>query len=177
MKIQFKIIPILLLLLFNISILAQNENEETRLFIRVYNMEGEKINKGYFKFINDNMLGIKRNNKLVQVNINDIGYIKTKRSGGHNVLLGSMSGLAAGMIIGAATSDQETKTRDGGFLFGTYEYKTGTSPGTGAAIGGLIGLAGGGLVGAVGTSFRESNTYTINGDINNLRAFSASLSK
>lgn len=176
MKTILKLISLACLTLISLGANAQNESKTTKNFIRVYNMGGKKINKGHFKFFNDSLLGIRCNKKLVLINVNEIGSIKTNRSVGQNVLVGSAVGLGTGILIGAASSDQETKTRDGGFLFGTYEYKTGHSPGTAAAVGGTIGLAGGGLAGLVGSLLKKSNTYMIDGKIENLKEFATDIS-
>lgn len=49
----------LIVLVFSLNMLAQKEKGETRVFIRVFNLEGKKINKGRFQFINDSLLGLR----------------------------------------------------------------------------------------------------------------------
>ena len=146
LKKQIKATVVLFILAISLNMVAQKGTENKGMFLRIYNMEGKKINKGHFRFINDSILGIWRYKKLVQLHVRDIGKIKTKRSAGNNVLVGSLIGGTTLAIVGAATSEQKTETGYFPYL-GTYEYTTGNSPGDGAAIGGFTGILGGSLVG------------------------------
>jgi hypothetical protein len=152
-------------ILFSISVHSQNESNKLGLFVRVYNLKSKKVEKGRVLYIKDSVLGIKNTKTIKEVSFVDIGKIKTKRSTGHNVLVGSLLGGALGTIIGAATSKEETKTGDGGWLFGEYEYTTGYSTGTGAAIGAGTGITAGAIAGLGISAFKNSKTYLIDGDM------------
>ena len=54
-------------------------------------------------------------------------------------------------------------------LIGEYTYTIGTSPGTGAVIGGGVGIAGGALIGLGTSLFKKSKTYLINSDHEKLK--------
>ncbi len=158
---QIKVIALLSVLIFSLNMTAQDETENSGMFIRVYNMDGKKISKGNFTFINDSVLGIKRDNKLVQIQITDIGSIKTKRSAGHNVLLGSAIGGGSMAILGAASADPDS------FL--------GWSAGEGIAAGIILGAPVGAAIGGITVLFKNPNTYVIEGDIVKLKLFADSI--
>ena len=167
---NFKLILLCLTLLFCIKIHAQKEAKRHDPFVRVYSIEGEKIAKGRITFINDSVLGLKNEDKLIESTIADIGYIKSKRSGGHNVLVSSLVGGALLVNIGGVTSEEKTKTRKVPII-GEYEYTTGSSPSTGAAVGVAIGLAGGAAIGGITSAFKNSETYIIDGDMRKWKLF------
>ena len=158
---QINILTVLSVLIFSLNMTAQNETEKSGMFIRVYNMDGKKINSGKFLFTNDSVLGIKRGNKLDQIQITSIGSIKTKRSAGHNVLVGSAIGGGFVAILGAASSDPDS------FL--------GWSAGEGIAAGFILGAPVGAAIGGITTFFKSPNTYIIEGDIVKMKLFADSI--
>lgn len=164
-------------LIFSINLYAQKETNSKKVYLRVYNLEGKKISKGHIVFLNDSILGLNKSGKQELIKIGDIGKLKTKRSAGHNVLVGSFVGAGLLALIGGATSEEKTKTGDGGWFFGEYEYTTGTSPGTGAAIGGAIGLIGGAAIGGVASAFKNSKTFIVDGDILKWKTFKEMIEK
>jgi len=164
-KKQIHTVLISLFVMLSLNLFAQKNTNPKKVFLRVYNLEGKKTGKGNIIFINDSILGLNKNGTQEKISSNNIGSIKTKRSGGHHILVGSLVGGGLLAIIGGTTSKEETKTGDGGWLFGEYEYTTGISPGTGAAIGGISGLIAGAAVGSITGAFKNSETYIIDGDI------------
>ena len=90
----FKItVMALTIFLLGTGLYSQSNSSKSNVFIRVYNLEGKKISKGHITFTNDSILELRKNGKIEQVNVKEIGKIKTKRSGGHNVLVGALSVL------------------------------------------------------------------------------------
>lgn len=77
------------------------------LFVRVYNLDGKKIDKGLVVIVGDTVLGLKRNGNYIKINVREIGTIKTKSSGGNNVLAGATTGAATGAFLGAVTADPD----------------------------------------------------------------------
>ena len=152
------------------NIYAQDYSEEPRKFVRVFNLQGKKIHKGYIVFVNDSILGFSKNKNIAKVSFEDIGTIKMKRSGGNNALTAGAIGGVIGALVGMASSDEETKVGQN-WLFGQYTYTTGTSPGTGAAMGGGIGLVGGALIGLGSSLLKNKEVFTIDGDLNKWLAF------
>ena len=83
------------------------------IFVRVFNLNGKKINTGRVLATTDTSLQLKTESRdTVNLSINSIGTIKTKRSAGHNVLMGSVAAAGAFAIFGAATAGRrETNLR------------------------------------------------------------------
>ena len=128
------------------------------IFVRVYNLNGKKISKGFVLATTDTSLQLKTESRdTVNLSVNSIGTIKTKRSGGRNVLMGSLVGAGAFAIFGAATADPDV------FL--------GYTAGEGAVGGFILGIPFGAAIGGITVLFKKSGTFEINGDIKNWKAF------
>lgn len=166
------IIKIKLIFLFLVSnaIIAQNQESTKNIFVRVYDLNGHKIEKGKVIFVNDTLLVLNKPKRVIKLNVNRIGKIKTRRSTGHDVLVGSAVGGITMAVAGAATSKEETKTGSN-ILFEDYEYTSGVSSAEGAASGAIIGAATGALVGLGISAFKKSKSYTIDGDLNKWKLF------
>ena len=121
-------------------------------------MKGKKIAKGYFMLATDSTLILERKSKTNDINVASIGHIKTKRSGGNNVLTGSLTGMTTGIILGASTADPDAWI----FSYSATE---------GATAFGLLGAIGGAALGGIVSGVKNSNTYIINGDNNNWKIF------
>ena len=107
LKKLIKLTTLLLSLILSMSINAQNEATKNNSFVRVYGTHGDKISKGYIIFVNDSILKLKNNSNYEILNFKDIGYIKTIRSAGNNVLTGASIGAAASAILGITTADPD----------------------------------------------------------------------
>ena len=97
-----KTITIILLLSLCCSVVAQKS-----IFVRVYDLEGKKMNKGRVLSVTNPSLHLKKGRRAVIIPVQNIGYIKTKRSEGHNVLVGSLIGLTTGTIAAMAYGNSE----------------------------------------------------------------------
>ena len=148
---------LLITLILSMNVCAQNRLENTNIFLRVYNLEGKKLNKGKIISISETALQLSRNGESTEIPVSSIGAIKTKRSGGNNVLIGAASGATAMAILGAVTAEPD------GFL--------GYSAGEGAAGGALLGGTAGTLIGGLTVLFKNSKSYDINGDEAKWKAF------
>lgn len=158
LKKYIRIVGLCLIIMAGSNFYAQENPNEKKLFVRVYNLEGKKIGKGHVNFVNDTLLGLKKNSKFLQFNVNDIGIIKTKRSAGHNILIGAAIGATTFAILGAASADPDA------WIFGYTAAE-------GAAVGALGGALGGAAVGGASVAFKNSMTYPINGNIDKWRIF------
>ncbi|MBF2708469.1 hypothetical protein [Flavobacterium soyangense] len=147
------------------TIYAQKEVAKNSLFIRVYNLEGDKMNKGKVLSVNDTILQLQEKNGSVDIDIRTIGFIKTKHSAGNNMLFGSLIGLTVGVIFGVATSDPNPDE-----VFFGYSASEG---GTGF---GLIGAILGTGVGGTTALFKNSKSYIINGDTSKWKVFEKMIS-
>lgn len=145
-------------LILSINLCAQNEFENTNIFVRVYDLDGKKIGKGKILSISETSLHLSRKGESVKVKVNGIGSIKTKHSAGNNVLVGAVTGATTMAILGAATADP------GDLIFG---YTAGEGAAAGAFLGGTAGAA----IGIITILFKNSKSYEINGDIEKWKAF------
>ncbi len=174
---QIKTIGMILILAFSINLVAQKEQDK-KLFIRVFNLEGKKINKGHFQFINDSLLGLRRNRKAVQINVKDIGKIKTKRSAGHNVFLGSVIGGGTLALVGVVSTESERQVSYDMGYWGTFNYTSNpATAGQNFAAGLVLGGVAGAAVGGITAIFKNSRTYIVDGKIENLRICANDISK
>lgn len=135
-------------ILSSLSIHAQYGAEKNTVFIRVYNLEGEKINKGKVLAVTDTILQLEGKNGMVDIDVRTIGLIKTKRSEGNNVLIGSLVGLTTLAILGATQGGSDE-------WFSSSDLAVG---------GGFVGAVIGAATGAITVPFKNSISYIINGD-------------
>jgi hypothetical protein len=134
-------------LCFVINVSAQ---KKSTIFVRVYDLEGNKIAKGNIYQITDTSV-ILKNNTGVNLPFNNIGYIKTKRSNNHNVLIGTATGGGIGLI---------SVLSSGGSGSG---LAAGASKGISVIFAVVVTALGAG-VGYLTTLFKKSETYMFNGD-------------
>lgn len=153
---KYLIFTIFLVLSINVS--AQNKIVNTNIFIRIYNLDGKKINKGTIKSISETSIELYLKGKTISVPLSKIGKIKTKRSGGNNVAKGALIGGGSLALLGLISGDDDP---------GIISFSA-----TDKAAGGLIG---GGLVGAgiggITTIFKKSKFYIIDGNEMKLKDF------
>ena len=146
-----------LILLLGMYAYAQNETKPSKVFIRVYNLQGKKIAKGSNYTISETSLQFHKKDRLLDIPASEIGSIKTKRAAGNNLLVGAGTGATALGILGAATGNSG----------GIPSYTPAEGAATFAAVGAIAGAA----VGGITLLFKNSETYPINGDAGNLRVF------
>ena len=138
-----------------IVLLAHHASAQKPIFIRVYDLKGNKIGKGHVLSVTDTSLSLKEKNVIFRVST--IGSIRTKHSAGNNILIGSVIGTTTLAILGAASG-------------GDNSYFT---SGEGAALGPVIGLPLGAAIGGITVLFKNSKTYIINGDSTRWKEFQA----
>lgn len=153
---KYLLITIALFLCVNIT--AQELPKKSKIFVQVYNNEGEKIAKGKILNITDDALILKKGSSTITVPSSEISYLKTKRSNGHNVLLGATGGSLLGLAI---VSSESGKSNSG---FG------GVAKGLAYAGAIVVVLVGTG-VGYLTTLFKNSKQYIIDGDAQKWKGF------
>jgi len=132
---------------------------QKRIFVRVYDLSGSKIGKGFVFNATDTSLQIERGGPdPITLSFHDIGTIKTRRSAGHNLLVGAIAGAAPFAILGALSADPDAK-----FIRFTAAE--------GAEVGALLGFALGGIIGGMTALFKNPQTFVIKGDLVRWRAF------
>ena len=153
-----KILVLTLALLSSITFYAQKEKNKAAPFIRVYDQDGKKISKGRIVSVTDTSLITGPREKPVTIDVSKIGFIKTKRSAGNNILWGTAIGAGTGALLGVSSGDTE-----GGFFSYSKEE--------GAAIYGVLMMPIGAAIGAITILFKNSNTYPIDGEPTKWKAF------
>lgn len=146
-----------LVFILSINLHAQKRTNAKNIFLRVYNLDGKKMSKGHVVFINDSILGLNKGGKQVKVNSVDIGSIKTKRSGGHNVIIGASSGILLGAILGSVNPPMDSSG-------GTFTWAGGSS-GEEFTFGVTVGVISGTIIGGITSIFKNSETFIIDGDV------------
>lgn len=155
-----KLFVLAVFMMLGISVTAQKQVDMYNTFFRVYDLNGKKIAKGKAENINHNTLFLKNNSKSYGINYQNIGYIKTKRSVPHTVLVSSSVGLVSAAVVGAAATDPGKL-----FSFNSKEDAALAFGVTGALIGSGLGALGGVL--------KNSQTIYIQGDPEAWKAFIA----
>jgi len=158
-----KKVILLLTLLISINISAQQENKTQNLFVRVLDIDGNKIGKGHIYSINDSLLILSKNKKLKELYLKEIGKIKTKRSRGSNVLVGATSGILVGAILGSVNSPTDSSG-------GTFTW-AGSSSGEELASGVTFGVLSGTILGGISGLFKNSKTFNIDANPEEWRFF------
>ena len=143
----------ILAFLFTILI-AHNLQAQKSIFIRVYDLKGDKIARGDVLSATDTSLQLKE--KTTSILVRNIGSIRTKHSAGNNLLVGSIIGSTTMGVLGAINGDTQTT-------------------GEGAAYYGLAGLPIGAIFGALTIPFKNSKHYLINGDPEKWKAFRSTI--
>ncbi len=144
-------------LILSINVCAQNEFENTNVFVRVYDLQGKKIGKGKILSISETSLQL---NGKGEIPVSSIGSIKTKRSAGHNILVLAAVGGAAGGLVVAPFAGMAAYAATGVVyrVAGTAAVAIGAA----AAIGEAIGST---------TRSKKSKSYEINGDEEKWKTF------
>ena len=133
----------------SIFVQAQEKYNETDIFIRVYNLQGQKVAKGKIMNVSDSILQLTSKRKIINVSFDKIGFIKTKRSIGNNILIGACIGASALAILGTSVG----KT-------GSYVGGSNSDAVIGLFSGGFFGS----IIGGITAFFKKSDTFIINGD-------------
>ncbi len=157
-KKQIKTTLLLITLIITATIYGQTENKNTQMFVRIYNMDGKKINKGRVVFVRDSLLGLKRDSKTFEITYKEIGFIKTKHSEGHNVLMGATVGATSLGIIGAVSAEPDAMI---------FSYSSGEGAAAGIVLGGIAGAA----VGGITILFKKTEVFIVQGDLGKFKAF------
>jgi len=135
-------------LIISSYVASKGQSPVERTFVRVYDLQGMQINKGHIFSITDSSLILIRQEEIIEMNAEKIGSIKTKRSAGFNVAVGTISGATfLGLTFGISGDDSGTISRA-----------------ESALIGGVIGAILGAPIGAFTILFKRSETFVIEGD-------------
>ncbi|MFD0976028.1 hypothetical protein [Salinimicrobium gaetbulicola] len=148
-------------LMAGIPLMAQIETEVPDLFVRLFDLQGNKLGKGKVLLISDTSLTLNRKGRSMEFPIKEIGLVKTKRSGKHNVLIATAIGAVIGGMAGAASAEPDT----------WFGYTSSEGAFGGAVLGGAAGAG----IGGITLLLKNSKTYIINGEPSNWKAFKDSI--
>lgn len=142
--------------MWSIPVFSQLENESKSPFIRAYNFNNQKIEKGRFLNVSKDFkeLRLINNTDTIKVPVAEISYLRTKRAHGHLVLIGAATGFAVGAILGISHA-----VKDDFYLGYDILYP------------GLFFGAAGGAFGAIGYAFKKSAIIYVEGSPDNLKEF------
>jgi hypothetical protein len=139
---------------FNNSYAQDNNssgNNTKKIFVRLYNSNNEQIGKGDLLYGSDSSIEVKRNSRLNTFPVQQVAYIKTRRSVGHSILIGAAVGTATGIILIAASAGANTQNSEG------------TAASFGEALGGVAAPFVGVAAGSIAAAFRKRETIIVNG--------------
>lgn len=152
----------LVFLCFTLITHAQDSITVPDVFIRVYNLDGNKIAKGKILGFTENNLIISHNGLAKEISTTLIGMIKTKHSAGNNLLIGASSGLLVGTIAASTEKEEEGEWN----LFSKEQTMV---------FGAFSGMVAGSAIGGISILFKKSETFIINGEIENWKRFTTTL--
>ncbi len=138
---------------------AQETKKKAAPFVRVYDLDGIKISKGRIDSLTDTSLVVVSSEKITTIEVSRIGYIKTKRSAGNNILWGAGIGASTGLIAGAIEGESE------GIFGSTVPVEENIIMGT------IVLMPVGAAIGAITALIKNSETFSIDGDIIKWKAF------
>ena len=162
-----KLLPAFILFFYFIAGAAAQQKK----FIRVYLTGPAKVVKGYYGGHTDSSLIILANQQRVTMSYVQIQNIRTAKTVGHSILIGSVTGAFVGAITGLVThKDPEPPPANCWFCI-TFE----TTPAENAAAGFTIGAMAGALVGTVSGFAKKKENLTIAGDFANWKTIIARL--
>ncbi|TKK69323.1 hypothetical protein FC093_08385 [Ilyomonas limi] len=148
------------LLLFVLGCTAIHAQKRT--FLRFYSLAGNKFQKGHLLSTTDSSVFIYKNTDTVEILAVNIGFIKTRRNLGHNVLVSAIVGAIPVSIIGAVTGEPNENNNS----FGGIIHDAITPTPAEAAVGGLLlGGVAGAATGTLITLFTKSTTFIVNGSL------------
>lgn len=142
-----------------------NSQEQTRTFLRLYNISGNKFQKGHFAGSTDSSIYIHKDSGKMEISVLKIGYIKTRRSLGHNILLSATPAAVGFGVLGLATGEARETTDNDVTLPGVLHDLTTFTPEEGLAAGLILGGLAGTATGSLITVLTKRTTFSIGGDI------------
>jgi hypothetical protein len=123
---------------------------QKKLFVRVFDQAGRKINKGYYISSTDSSITLIRNKKESVIPVTKIQTIKLKRSFGAGVWKGSLIGGSVFTGFGAVSAEPEAIPP--------------VLPGQAAVVGLIGGAAVGGAIGGIIDAVKKRPSFDIQQD-------------
>jgi hypothetical protein len=148
----------------------QQAHAQKKTFMRVYQTGKLKTVRGFYAGFTDSAIIIFSHQQSDTIFYSGIQQIRTRRSGGHNILLGVVSGFVAGTITGLATykkpAPQPPPDPNCG-LCPILNYEFSFTQGEAAFAGGFLGSVGGLAAGGIISLARKKITFPVAGNFTN----------
>ena len=164
MKCSYNLVFLFLIIQIGFYMHAQNQIQLESTFVRLFDLQDNKIGKGRLNSAWGDTLYVMHKKKVMKYLYSNIGKIKTKRSGGHNVAIGAASGAVIGVIVGAGMEAAEDE--DSWDLFPSSAVLSGS---------GLFFGAVGAGIGGVTALIKNSKTIYLNGGVTEWESFISSM--
>lgn len=146
------------LLLFILLVFSYHLSAQRSMYVRIYDLNGKKTNKGHLVATTDSTLIIEKDKNQVTIPVANIGNIKTKHSIGNNFLIGSSVGATFLVIVGILSANPD-------------EFLVGYTASQGALAGLIFGAPMGAAIGGITALLKNSKTFIINGNPEKLKEF------
>ena len=143
---------------------------QKRTFLRFYNLTGHKFQKGHFAGATDSSIYVYKDSGKIEIPASTIGYIKTKRSLGHNILVSAIPAAVTFAIYGLATGEAKQTTESDITLGGILHDATTFTPAEGFQAGLIVGGVAGTATGTLITALTKRATFRINGSLEDWRS-------
>lgn len=138
-------------LLFLLCVTHNFLQAQKRVFVRVYDTKGVNMGRGFLQSMTDSSLTLSMKKKrIVTIAVDDIGYLRLRRSMGHTIATSMTIFGLTGAAVGAISESKETDS----FLDFT--------PLEGAQIGFFLGAGVGLLTGLTVGAIRKNPKFMIN---------------
>ncbi|MEO9891086.1 hypothetical protein [Aurantibacter sp.] len=151
-----------LVLICNLTLVAQKKLPNKKIFVRVYDATKRKIAKGKLHYIYKDSIVLLRNEKLTAIPVNRMSIIKTKRSFGNSIGMGAVVGTSFGLVFGYLAGSE------GDFIFTRAES---------SLISGFLGLIAGSSIGGILGVIKHPKSFQIDHKPEKLLEFKKSISK
>jgi hypothetical protein len=138
--------------------------------MRVYQIGTVKAIRGFYSGFTDSAIIILSHQQNDTIFYSRIQQIRTRRSGGHNILFGVVSGIVAGTITGLATYKKaapQLSVDPNCALCPLFNFDLSLTQGEAAFAGGSIGSLGGLAAGGIISLTRKKITFPVAGNFTN----------
>ncbi|CAN5775395.1 hypothetical protein BH11BAC3_BH11BAC3_35850 [soil metagenome] len=151
-----------LMFLLSITVVAQ-----AKMYMRLYPMNFAKADKGFYAGHTNDAVILSTKSGADTVLFSKISKIKTKRTVGHGIFIGALTGFFAGGITGLIAHKEPAPTDPNCYLCGAFDNLFYTTAAEDAAVGAILGGAAGTLVATIAGVTKKKETLLISGEDEN----------
>ncbi|MEO6232945.1 MAG: hypothetical protein ABJB11_00120 [Ferruginibacter sp.] len=160
---------LLKLLLVNalMFLLSMTVAAQTKMYMRLYPMNFAKADRGFYAGHTNNAVILSTKSGPDTVLFSKISKIKTKRTVGHGIFIGALTGFFAGGVTGLIAHKDPAPTDPNCYLCGAFANLYYTTAAEDALAGSILGAAAGTLVATVVGVTKKKETLLISGEEGN----------